>query len=137
MGAMGISGGGMHTFFSTCLDPRIRACVVSGYYSTFRDSILAMSHCACNFVPGLAPFGEMYDLVGLIAPRPMLVEAGTRDPIFPIAAVERSVARARQVYNVWGASDQVETDYFEGRHQISGRRAYDFLWERLVPEGGR
>jgi dienelactone hydrolase len=138
LGAMGISGGGLHTFYSTCLDPRIRACVVSGYYSTFKESVLAMSHCACNFVPGLAPFGEMYDLVGLIAPRPMLVEAGTRDPIFPIDAVKCSVARARQVYGVWAAAGQFETDYFEGRHQISGRRAYDFLWEKLVAgDGGR
>ncbi len=132
LGAMGISGGGLHTFFSTCLDPRIEACVISGYYSTFQDSILAMSHCACNLVPGLGHFGEMYDLVGLIAPRPLLVEAGTRDPIFPIEAVKRSVARAREVYGVFGAADEVETDYFEGRHQISGRRAYDFLWEKVA-----
>ncbi len=132
LGAMGISGGGMHTFFSTCLDPRIKASVISGYYSTFKDSILAMHHCACNFVPGLGRFGEMYDLVGLIAPRPLLIEAGTRDPIFPIEAVCRSVDRARAVYSVFGAADQVETDYFEGRHQISGRRAYDFLWEKLT-----
>ncbi len=131
LGAMGISGGGMHTFFSTCVDERIAACVVSGYYSTFEDSILAMDHCTCNFVPGLHRFGEMYDLVGLIAPRPMLVEAGTRDPIFPIEAVKRSVARARQVYSTLGAGDQIEVDTFEGRHQISGRRAYDFLWEKL------
>jgi len=132
LGAMGISGGGLHTFFSTCLDPRIQACVISGYYSTFRDSVLAMSHCACNFVPGLGQFGEMYDLVGLIAPRPLLVEAGTRDPIFPIEAVKRSVDRAREVYGVWGAEKEIETDYFEGRHQISGRRAYDFLWEKIA-----
>jgi dienelactone hydrolase len=132
LGAMGISGGGLHTFFSTCLDPRIEVCVISGYYSTFRDSVLAMSHCACNFVPGLGRFGEMYDLVGLIAPRPLLVEAGTRDPIFPIEAVKRSVGRAREVYGVWGAENEIETDYFEGRHQISGRRAYDFLWEKVA-----
>jgi dienelactone hydrolase len=132
LGAMGISGGGLHTFFSTCLDPRIQACVISGYYSTFRDSVLAMSHCACNFVPGLGRFGEMYDLVGLIAPRPLLVEAGTRDPIFPIEAVKRSVDMAREVYGVWGAEKKIETDYFEGRHQISGRRAYDFLWEKIA-----
>ena len=132
LGAMGISGGGMHTFFSACLDPRIKACVVSGYYSTFRDSILGMAHCACNFVPGLHPFGEMYDLVGLIAPRPMLVEAGSYDPIFPIRVVRRSVARARGVYKVFGAAEKVQTDYFEGRHGISGRRAYDFLWEQLA-----
>jgi len=132
LGAMGISGGGMHTFFSTCLDERIRACVVSGYYATFQDSILAMSHCACNFVPGLHRFGEMYDLVGLIAPRPLLVEAGTRDPIFPMPAVVRSVERAREVYRTFGIEDRIETDYFEGRHQISGRRAYDFLWEHVA-----
>ena len=103
------------------------ACVVSGYYSTFRDSVLAMAHCPCNFVPGLHRFGEMYDLVGLIAPRPLLVEAGDRDPIFPIRAVRRSVRRAREVYEVFGARDAVATDYFHGRHQISGRKAYTFL----------
>jgi dienelactone hydrolase len=131
LGAMGISGGGMHTLFSTALDPRIRACVISGYYSTFKDSILAMHHCACNFVPGLAQFGEMYDLIGLIAPRPVLIEAGTYDPIFPLPAVQRSVEIARaKVYAAFGAADRVETDIFEGRHQISGRRAYDFLWEK-------
>jgi dienelactone hydrolase len=132
LGAMGISGGGMHTFFSTCLDERIRACVVSGYYCTFRDSILAMSHCTCNFVPGLGRFGEMYDLVGLISPRPLLIESASKDPIFPVASARASLERARQVYGVWGAAGQVEGDFFEGRHQISGRRAYDFLWEKLA-----
>jgi len=127
LGAMGISGGGMHTFFSTCLDERIKACVISGYYSTFQDSILAMAHCACNFVPGLGQFGEMYDMVGMLAPRPLLVESGSHDPIFPRQAVEKSVERARAVYSVFGADGQVQTDYFEGRHQISGRKAYDFL----------
>lgn len=130
-GAMGISGGGMHTFFSTCLDERIKACVVSGYFSTFKDSLLAMNHCACNFVPGLAQFGEMADLAGLIAPRPMLVEAGTRDPIFPLAAVRQGVAQARTVYGVFGARDRIATDFFEGRHAISGRKAYAFLREHL------
>jgi len=131
LGAMGISGGGMHTFFSACLDTRIRACVVSGYFSTFRDSILGMSHCACNFAPGLAAFGEMSDLAGLIAPRPMLVEAGTYDSIFPLRAVRAGVRAARRVYGVFGAADRIETDYFEGRHRISGRKAYGFLSRHL------
>ena len=131
LGAMGISGGGMHTFFSTCLDTRIRACVISGYYCTFRDSVLGMHHCPCNFVPGLWQFGEMHDLAGLIAPRPLLIEAGSRDPIFPIKAVKKGVAGARAVYGVFGARRSVHTDYFEGRHQISGAKAYDFLLQAL------
>jgi dienelactone hydrolase len=134
MGAMGISGGGMLTFFHTMLDTRIRACVVSGYYSSFRDSILAMNHCTCNFVPGLLNIGEMQDLVGLILPRPILVEAGTRDPIFPITTVRASVDRARHISEVLGGdpNTDVELDEFEGRHSISGRRAYDFLWQHLT-----
>ena len=131
LGAMGISGGGMHAFFSTCIDERIKASVVSGYYGTFRDSVLAMSHCACMYVPGLHVFGEMYDLVGLIAPRPLLVEAGDHDFGFPPQAVKKSVKRALRVFEVFGAGRRVETDYFEGRHQISGKRAYDFLVESL------
>ena len=131
--AMGISGGGMLTFYHTMLDTRIRAAVVSGYYSSFRDSILAMHHCTCNFVPGILDIGEMRDLVGLILPRPLLIEAGTRDPIFPIQVVRESVARAREVCAVLGGdpAKDVELDEFEGRHSISGRRAYDFLWENL------
>lgn len=133
VGVMGISGGGMLTFYHMLVDTRLRACVVSGYYSSFRESILAMNHCTCNFVPGVLNIGEMSDLVGLILPRPMLVEAGTRDPIFPIAAVRRSVARAREICAILGGDPDrdVALDAFEGRHSISGRRAYDFLWERL------
>lgn len=129
--AMGISGGGMHAFFSTCIDTRIKACVVSGYFCTFKDSILGMHHCACNVVPGLYRFGEIYDLAGLIASRPMLVEAGSYDPIFPINAVRKSVEKARKVYGIFGNADSIATDYFEGRHQISGRVAYDFLMEQV------
>lgn len=131
LGAMGISGGGMHAFFSTCLDERIQACVLSGYFSTFRDSILAMSHCACNFVPGLAEFGEMYDLAGLVAPRPMLIESASRDPIFPRRAVRAGVSKARDVYAIFGSRDRVVTDYFDGEHEISGRKAYGFLRRAL------
>jgi dienelactone hydrolase len=131
LGAMGISGGGMHTFFSTCLDTRIRACVVSGYYSTFKGSILAMNHCFCNFAPGLHQFGEEYDLAGLIAPRPMLVEAADRDPIFPLAEVEEGLAKGKKVFGIFGAAEQLEADYFKGNHQINGKRAYDFLVEKL------
>ena len=132
IGAMGISGGGMHTFYSTCLDTRIKACVISGYYSTFAASILAMHHCPCNYVPGLWQFGEMYDLIGLIAPRPVLVETATRDPIFPVNSVRLAVSRGRLVFDVFNSPDSLETDIFEGRHEICGRRAFAFLQEKLA-----
>jgi hypothetical protein len=131
LGAMGISGGGMHAFFSACLDERIHAAVVSGYFCDWRHSILAIHHCSCNFVPGLLTLGELSDLAGLIAPRPLLVESGTRDEIFPIAGVRRSVTSARRAWSAFGAADRLQTDYFEGRHRINGTKAYAFLEAHL------
>ena len=134
IGAMGISGGGMHAFFHAALDPRVRAAVVSGYLTSFHESILAVNHCSCNFVPGLLNIADLPDLSGLILPRPLLVEAGTRDEIFPVAAARAAVARAREICAVLGGDPQhdVVLDEFEGRHRISGRLAYDFLWDRLA-----
>ena len=73
---MGISGGGLTSLFTACLDTRVRVGVVSGYFNTFRDSVLAVSHCVDNFVPGLLNLTEMPDMAGLIAPRALFVENG-------------------------------------------------------------
>jgi len=133
IGAMGISGGGMHTLFSACLDERIQASVISGYVSDMRDSIFGMHHCPCNYVPGLSRFGDIADLLGLIAPRPVLVQAADHDPIFPIAGVKRTVATARRHFRQSGAAGFPETEYFEGRHEIGGEAAYAFLARHLRP----
>ena len=131
LGAMGISGGGAHAYFSTACDDRIRACVISGYFCDWRQSILTFAHCTCNFVPGLLRHGELSDFAGLIAPRPCLIEAGSRDTIFPIDGVRSTVDRARAAWRAFGAGGALATDYFDGRHRISGRLAYDFLARHL------
>jgi dienelactone hydrolase len=131
LGVMGISGGGMHAFFSACLDPRIKAAVISGYFCDWRNSILSINHCTCNFVPGLLKLGELSDLAALIAPRPVLVENGTRDDIFPIAAVKKTVRKARRAWKAFGAEKNLQPGYFEGAHQIHGEKAYPFL-ERVL-----
>ena len=86
LGVMGISGGGLAAAFTAMVDQRIRAVCVSGYLNTFTDSILNVFHCVDNYLPGIMTVAELPDLAGLIAPRPLIMEAGTEDPIFPIAA---------------------------------------------------
>jgi hypothetical protein len=67
----------------------------------------------------------------------MLVEAGTRDPIFPLPAVKKGLAAARRIFAASGApADALQADIFEGRHAISGRLAYDFLAARLGLDEG-
>ena len=96
VGCMGCSGGGMATVFAAALDTRIQAALVSSYLNTFRDSVMSISHCIDNYVPGILNWAEMYDVAGLIAPRPLFVESGERDNIFPIAASRASFQRVRR-----------------------------------------
>ena len=93
-----------------------------------------MWHCTCNFIPGVLSLGELSDLAALIAPRPLLVEHGTRDDIFPIGHVKQTVARARRAWKLLGAEQNFQTDYFEGRHRINGPAAYQFLARHLGME---
>lgn len=134
IGVMGISGGGMTALFSSALDERIKAAVASGYLNTFKDSILSIYHCECNYVPGILKYAEMYDIAGLIAPRSLLIESGTKDNIFPIKATEFSISKVKKVYELLGATERFDVDIFEGRHQISGRKAFDFLKKELKRE---
>ncbi|MBO7748851.1 dienelactone hydrolase [Paenibacillus sp. MWE-103] len=139
IGAMGISGGGLVASFAAAIDERIGAVVVSGYANTFQASILAIPHCIDNFVPGLARLAEMPDLLALIAPRPLLIEAGSRDPIFPLRAVDEAHGKLKAAYALLGAGPALAYDRFEGDHEISGELSFDWfagLWasrEEVAP----
>jgi hypothetical protein len=131
LATMGISGGGMTSLFTACLDTRVQVAVVSGYLNTFRDSILAVNHCVDNYVPGLLKVVEMPDMAGLIAPRALFAESGTKDPIFPLPAFEQAVARLREIYAAFGVPERFGWEVFEGDHQFHGVGAFAFLKKYL------
>jgi dienelactone hydrolase len=131
VGCMGISGGGTVTVFSTALEPRIRVALVSGYLNTFRDSIGSLSHCIDNYVPGILNWAEMYDVAGLIAPRPLFVESGEKDNIFPIRASIESFNEVKKIYSVFDAADAVEQEVFPEEHLFWGKRGIPFLARHL------
>ncbi len=127
LGCVGLSGGGTVTLFTAALDQRITCAVVSGYMNTFRASIMSIEHCFCNYIPGILQYAEIPDIAGLIAPRPLLVESGMHDPIYPSKATQQALDELRPVYRCLGAEDRLDADFFEGEHQWSGRKAYDWL----------
>jgi len=65
---------------------------------------MSISHCIDNYVPGILNYAEMYDVAGLIAPRPLFVESGEKDNIFPIAASKASFERVKKVYAAFDAA---------------------------------
>lgn len=130
---MGISGGGMSALFTAALDERIRAAVVSGYCSTFRDSILSLSHCIDNYIPGMLLVAEMADVAGLVAPRALFLESGSLDPIFPVKASRASFRDIRRVYELFDAMKAVGMEVFEGEHRFHGKKAFEFLGKNFTP----
>ncbi|GAC1514277.1 MAG: alpha/beta hydrolase family protein [Gemmatimonadaceae bacterium] len=124
---LGASGGGTTSLFTAALDDRVRVAVVSAYFNTFRDSIVSISHCPDNYVPGLLHSMEMSDIGGLVAPRGLFVESGVRDPIFPIEGSREAAAKAQQIYRVLGVPERMGYDPHEGAHEFNGVRAFEFL----------
>ena len=127
LAVMGISGGGATSFFTAALDERLKAAVVSGYFNTFRDSILSIAHCIDSYIPGMLRYAEMYDIAGLITPRSLFIETGSDDDIFPVEATRYAVDKAREVYRVLGAEDQLGFEVFEGGHRFHGVGAFQHL----------
>jgi len=127
VGCMGISGGGTCTLFSAALDTRIKAAFVSGYLNTMRASIMSLSHCIDNYIPGILGWAETYDVAGLIAPRPLFSEGGNRDPIFPVEATVDSFHRVKKVYELCGKPDRVQQEIFDGEHEFHGKQGLPFL----------
>ena len=128
---MGASGGGTTSLLTGALDRRVKVTVVSAYFNTFRDSIISISHCPDNYVPGLARDMEMYDIAGLVAPRGLYIESGRNDRIFPIQGSERATDKARAIYSVFGAPDRFGYQIHEGAHEFHGVGAFEFLKDVL------
>ncbi|HWS46859.1 MAG TPA: prolyl oligopeptidase family serine peptidase [Acidimicrobiia bacterium] len=127
--AAGLSYGGTSTLFLAALDDRVRAAVVSGYLASWKAAhTVPWNMCGSQVMPGQLGAVEHLDVAALIAPRPLLVESGTEDMIFPVAAARATVESLRRVYRELGASDDALVhDVFDGDHQWHGAEVPAFL----------
>jgi dienelactone hydrolase len=128
---LGCSGGGTASLFTAALDERVKAAVVSAYFNTFRDSIVQISHCPDNYVPGLLTDMELHDVAGLVAPRALFVESGENDRIFPVQGFRTAAERAGRIYRAFGAADRVGSEVHPGVHEFHGVGAFAFLERQL------
>jgi acetyl esterase/lipase len=133
LGVVGLSYGGTMTLFLAAWDARVAAAVVSGYFSSWAESHkMPWNMCGSQVLPGMLGQLEHIDLAALVAPRPLLIETGLHDDLFPAPVAVEEVSKLRQVYDVLGASkDALVHDVFEGGHQWHGEAAYDFLERTL------
>ncbi|MCP5119834.1 MAG: hypothetical protein GY953_54240, partial [bacterium] len=118
IGATGISGGGMATFFLAAIDERIRASApVSGAISTvgWVKQKLSFAHCDCQYP--VNSHGLTYSEIGaLTAPRTQLLVNADSDRGFPMDAFEEMTAKMREVYRLYDADASLRTAVVSGGH---------------------
>lgn len=133
IGVMGNSGGGTISVFSAALLPRIAFAMPSCYFCTFRDSIMSIYHCMDNYIPGLLKFAEMSDIMGLFAPKPVVIVAGKEDEIFPIQATRRAFRELRRIYAACAAKEHCHLIVGDGGHRFYA----DDAWPVMLKEIGK
>ncbi|MBE6569914.1 MAG: hypothetical protein E7658_06840 [Ruminococcaceae bacterium] len=129
---VGNSGGGTATYYIACLEDRFSGYMPSCALCTFRDSIIDMHHCGCNYVPGVAKYFDMGDLAVMIAPRKLVVVAGVDDGIFPIHGVKESYEIIRNLYKLAGAENNCRLVVGSGGHRFYADDAWPVMHELLA-----
>ncbi len=131
IGVMGNSGGGTISLFSAALLPRISFAMPSCYFCTFRDSIMSIYHCADNYIPGLLKYAEMSDIMGLFAPRPVVIVAGKEDGIFPIQGVRKAFRHLKEIYKASDAGQHCHLVVGEEGHRFYAKEAWPAMLKEI------
>jgi len=121
---IGLSYGCALTLHTAALDPRIR---------------LTAPSCCLRDAPAAAPSessGRMTilsssELISLISPRPMHVQAGIKDNLVPIEGARRAIAASRD--SCRGSPESLEFVDFDGGHEFRGADVWPFLRRHLKP----
>jgi len=131
IGCAGLSGGGLQTLWATALDDRIKCAIISGYLYGYKESLLDMhTNCSCNYIPHLYEHVDMGDIGALIAPRPLVVETGTKDSLNGASGLENVYSQIRimqKAYRLLGAEMMLKHDVFEGEHRWNGVMAIPWM----------
>jgi cephalosporin-C deacetylase-like acetyl esterase len=121
IGATGISGGGVATFFLALADERVAAAAeVSGVCSTVGHTVgqLAVLHCDCMY--HVNSLGRTFSEIGaLVAPRPFLFCNATEDALYPMPYFEQLVDKISGIYSLYGKPDNIGTATAPGGHNDS------------------
>ena len=124
---MGNSGGGTATFYASCMDERIYLSMPSCSVCTYEDSIIAIRHCDCNYIPAIRKYFNMGDLGCLIAPRRFVMVSGIEDNIFPIKGAEESFEVIKKAYKKVGKEELCHIVKGKGGHQFYPDEAWPIV----------
>ncbi len=118
IGMAGISQGARMTMFAAALDSRLKAVVAAGS-NTFEDRTRRMGGlCGAQIIPGIMPQMDVYDIFSTIAPRPLQLQLGDKDPIIDHEIADRGISHIRKCYREAGEPENISIEHFDGGHEF-------------------
>ena len=131
IGCGGLSGGGLRTIFLAGLDDRIRCAVCVGFMSTFAELLRdrCRRHTWMLYVPRLAHYLDLPDLIALRAPQPLMVQCDEDDELYTLQGQQDADARMQAIYDKMGAADRYSGRFYPGPHKFDLEMQADaFAW---------
>ncbi len=148
--AIGHSLGGHSSVYLAVFDERIDAvvscCGLDAFVDYYRGDRsvwqLGRGWCSDRYMPRLADYADdlaaipfdFPELIGALAPRPVLIIAPLRDDNFRADSVDRIADSARPVYSLFDAAERLEIRHPDEAHDFSPamrRAAYEWLDRQL------
>ena len=128
IGVTGISGGGAATFWIAAADPRVKVAVpVSGMADLecyIKDKVIN-GHCDCMFLYNTYQW-DWTTIAALVAPRPLLFANSDKDPIFPMDANRRVMAKLRKLYAMYDSSPKAQGRPSLGLDEYVSQGGHDY-----------
>jgi dienelactone hydrolase len=133
IGMTGLSWGGFFTMHTTALCPFIKVACPSAY---FRDSETLLRQAVADnskAEPDRMMFAGVghFQVIGLICPRPCMVQLGENDNLFDMAGAKKEAARAAEFYQKLGIPDRFEFNTHKGAHEFELESIFRFFGKYL------
>ena len=103
---MGNSGGGTATAYTAALEDRLVLAMSSCAMCSFTESIGALRHCSCNYVPRIAEYFDMGDLIAMACPKFFVQVSGVQDTGFFFHGAQKVYEDGKRAYNAIGAAER-------------------------------
>ena len=136
IGIYGLSQGGQTALWVPAVEERITATVISGFFNRRTDKMVKASPHYTAYIDTSEEdkhyFGQLTefsdsDIGSLICPRPIFIEAGTRDGAVWVEMAKQEFDKLRYHYQQLGVEDRIELGVFEGEHEIRAIESLEFL----------
>lgn len=134
--AVGFSMGAFRAWQLAAMSDDIKAAIVENWMATMQglmvegNNQLKGSSAYTMLHPFLGQYLDYPDVAGLAAPKPVLFNAGLKDPLFPVESAKKAFEKMDKIWTASGAKDNLKTKFWEYGHVFYKEQqeaSYDWL----------